>query len=371
VTGQHRLLPLRCLPDLNARMTFPLQLGLKRPQQKSYPHLNGLYLLLRGSGLSRIEAGGAKPRLVLDETVLASWAELSPTEQYCTLLESWLLRADPAAIGEQGGLFSSDHPIRGWDYLFSQIPDQGLIVAGRKDIEDDLRFDPKLHNLALLELFGFATVQPNPPQPKAGWQIGRIWKTPLGEAMLQLLYDTIAKNVRALSVHQTSPIPFGALQPVLQPYFPAWQRNLVIPEREFEAGVHIFKVSLGTGLWRRIGIPGHLTLDILSAAILDAYGFAYDHLDRFTYTDRFGVSKHINHLDLEWEEEPTTAEVRVGELPLAPGDVMIYLFDFGDGWEFDVALERIAPADAEITQPEILEGRGQAPEQYGWGDYEP
>ncbi len=34
VTGQYHRLPLRVLSDLNAQMTFPLQLGLKRPQAK-------------------------------------------------------------------------------------------------------------------------------------------------------------------------------------------------------------------------------------------------------------------------------------------------------------------------------------------------
>jgi hypothetical protein len=364
VTGQYHLLPLRVLPDLNAQMTFPIQLGLNRPQQKSYPHLNGLFLLLRGTGLTRLETGGSKSRLVLDEAVLSSWAGLTLIEQYFTLLESWLLRADPGVLGEREGLFRFDHPLQGWSYLFKQIPGRGLIVSGNKQIEDDLRYHPKLHNLALLELFGFVTVQPNPPKPKAGWQIGRVWRTALGEAMLQLLYNTVANNVHTLLANGASFIPFGALQPVLQPYFPAWQRNLVIPGHEFQAGVHVFRVALDKNLWRQISIPGHLTLDTLSGAILDAYEFDHDHLDRFTYTNRFGVSQHINHPYLE--EEPSTAEVQVGELPLTSGDVMTYLYDFGDSWRFEVKLERIAPPHPDITQPAFLETCGESPEQYTW-----
>ena len=53
VTGTH-LLPSRVLPEIDARLTHPLQLRLKRPQQKSYPHINGLYLLVRASGLTRV-----------------------------------------------------------------------------------------------------------------------------------------------------------------------------------------------------------------------------------------------------------------------------------------------------------------------------
>jgi hypothetical protein len=46
LTPRHQL-PLRALPEINARLTHPLELGLKRLQQKSYPHIQGLYLLVR------------------------------------------------------------------------------------------------------------------------------------------------------------------------------------------------------------------------------------------------------------------------------------------------------------------------------------
>jgi hypothetical protein len=60
VTAQNHLLPLNALVPLNARMTRPIELGLKRPQQRSFPHLNALYLLLRASGLTTIEGRGTK-----------------------------------------------------------------------------------------------------------------------------------------------------------------------------------------------------------------------------------------------------------------------------------------------------------------------
>jgi hypothetical protein len=43
---------------------------------------------------------------------------------------------------------------------------------------------------------------------------------------------------------------------------------------------------------------------------------------------------------------------------------MIYLYDFGDQWEFDVTLERVDPADAAARDAVILDGRGEAPDQY-------
>ncbi len=97
-----------------------------------------------------------------------------------------------------------------------------------------------------------------------------------------------------------------------------------MPDSQFQPGLHIFKVSLGKNLWRIIAVPGDTPLDFMANAILDAYNFGHDHLDRFTYTDSFGVPRHVNHPYLE--EPPSTEEVIVGDLPLGPGDALTYLF---------------------------------------------
>ena len=48
----HHVLPPDVLVELDARMARPLRLRMKRPKQASYPHLNGLYLLLRATQLA-------------------------------------------------------------------------------------------------------------------------------------------------------------------------------------------------------------------------------------------------------------------------------------------------------------------------------
>jgi hypothetical protein len=94
VSGIHQVLSMSVLAELNARLSKPLRVGLKRPQQKSYPHINGLYLLLRASGLSLVEVEGKQPLLTLDQEALASWRGLNATERYFTLLEAWLVRGE-------------------------------------------------------------------------------------------------------------------------------------------------------------------------------------------------------------------------------------------------------------------------------------
>jgi hypothetical protein len=364
VTPMHQL-RRRLLPEINARLARPIQMGLQRPLQKSYPHLHGLYLLLRASGLTRVAGTAKKPLLVVDAAVYQVWQGLNPTERYGTLLETWLLRGHPEIIGErERGWFRVPDTFKESSWFFQRIPDAGLPVAGDEEVADALRYWPGWHNLGLLELFGLIAIQAGPPGPGQGWRIEHIDRTPFGDALLALLHARFfsdVHNIRALESKDA--VPFGVLQPTLQPYLPQWQTNLAIPAWVFREGAHVFKVTLWQGLWRRIAIPPGATLDKLASAILNAVGFDHDHLHKFSYRDRFGITQRINHPYLD--EGPWTSQVRVGDTPLTIGQTMTFLYDFGDQWEFEVALERVDP-DLALHKPQLLEAQGASPEQYGW-----
>ena len=157
-------------------------------------------------------------------------------------------------------------------------------------------------------------------------------------ALLQTAFFGDFDNILKLEAKEK--IPFGVLQPVLQPYFPEWRNNLSVPKWTFRDGAHIFKVSLGR-IWRRIVIPADQTLAALASTILNSVEFDHDHLYRFSYQNRFGALEDVNHPYME--EGPWASEVLVGEIPLRLGQTMSYLFDFGDDWEFAVTLERVDP----------------------------
>jgi hypothetical protein len=278
VSGQYHLLPLRRLPDLNARLTRPIQLDLKRPQQISYPAINGLYLLTRTSGLVYIDQTSSKPTMRLDLPPLQSWADLNPFEKYFTLLESWLVRGNPEILGERSSLGWMTRRIHSWASLFERTPPEGRPIAGDTQAEASLRYTPGPYNLALLELFGFMVIQHLPPEPRGGWRIARLYRTPLGEAVLYLLVEHYEQEFDYF--HDPTEADFipGRLQPIFQPYVPQWQNNLAFPEIGFREGQFVFKVSLGRA-WRRIAIPPAFTLDELRLAILNAFDFADpDHL---------------------------------------------------------------------------------------------
>lgn len=365
VTDAQHFLPVKALPQFNAKLTHPIPLGLKRAQQKSYPHIHGLYWLLRATGLSYVDEGGAKPRLVLDEEALQSWRGLNPTERYFTLLETWLLHARPEIIGERGGWYS--YPALSWADFFQRIPDAGLTIAGDDRAEGHLKYFPGLQSVALLELFGLLRVEHGRPEAKKGWRIVRLFRTELGDALLALLVRTLGEPEYMYRFAEETDLAYGVLQAIVEPFFPEFQNNLVLPGFEFQDGTYVFKVSL-VEIWRRIAIPARLTLDNLAAAILNAYEFDFDHLWRFSYQTRFGWPMHVHHSYMD--EGPWTDEELIGDLPLKAGERMVFLYDFGDNWEFDVALERIDPVDPDIQKPVVLESHGEAPEQYpSWEDW--
>jgi hypothetical protein len=184
-----------------------------------------------------------------------------------------------------------------------------------------------------------------------------------------LLYEEILGDFDKMMALEGAPQgAFGALQPIFQPYVPAWQNNLQLPQWAFRDGTYLFKVSLGHGLWRRIAVPAGLSLDGLAHAVLNAYEFDHDHLYQFSYRNRFGVEEKVVHPS--FDDGPWTSEVQVGDVPLPVGQAMTYLYDFGDCWRFAVTLERVDPADTSVGKPTVLDGRGDAPGQYPVWDEE-
>lgn len=133
---------------LNQRLSHPTDVRLKRPVQKSYPYIHGLYLLLRLLGIVQILPQGKVQVFTVDQAVLPVWNRLNPTEQYFTLLEAWLMLADEAVIGERGG-GSPNQPLYKLGLFWAGAPDT-LRFPTYKD-QHQMQFIPGFHNLALLE----------------------------------------------------------------------------------------------------------------------------------------------------------------------------------------------------------------------------
>jgi hypothetical protein len=380
VSSKLQHLPFKVLAELNAQLSTPIQIDLKRPQQKSYPNIHGLYLLLRATGIATVVAQGKKLQLRLDPQIHDDWQQLNPTEQYFSLLEAWFIRSHPEMLGEErsGPLMMGDRCLQGW----SQFTKKSACSFAQYTDQDRLGYLPGFHNLALMEMFGWLALATGKPAQGKGWRIKKVAALPWGKAIMVLINNAYLAVQYDWPAMTNPTLPFGDLQPTLQPYFPEWQQNLVVPSLPFRAGRHIFKVSLGK-VWRRIAITGEAPLASLSGLILDSVDFDSDHLDQFTYKTPTGRTMEVCHPYMDGGDL-TTEDVQIGSLPLIEGSTMEYLFDFGDCWKFQVQLETVeepAPEPASkgfgkvkgkkkrpsrTRKPlgEIIETHGEAPQQY-------
>ncbi len=363
-TGKYRLLPMKSLEEINRKLVHPIQINMTRPQQKSYPNLHGLYLLLRSTGMLRVDKEGAKAFLVIDNQMHQGWTALNPTEKYFTLLDAWMLHGSDELIGERSS-FVDLPPLFKCSRFIQSLENGRMNVIKNKLNEDHLRYAVGLHHLALLELFGIVSILTDATKNTRGWRIKSVITTTLGDSLMRLFVP-----LSELSVSTFDDIAVGSedgiskLMPIVQPFFPEWRKTNKItdPEYEFKDGVYIFTVTLGK-VWVKISATGAMMFENLSDAILAAFGFDHEHLYQFVYRNQFGIEKHIVHPYMD-DGEPTTTEIAIGDLLLVPGDTMTYQYDFGEDWDFKIHLEEVQPSNKRQKKPKILERYGKPPEQY-------
>jgi hypothetical protein len=112
----------------------------------------------------------------------------------------------------------------------------------------------------------------------------------------------------------------------------------------------------GPPVWRQVVIPAGYTLDRVHGVIQAAMGWQNSHLHMFRIADReYGPASL--HDELETLDEK---QFRIGDL-MKTGDLAGYEYDFGDGWEHELAVEASAPADAARVYPECTGGKGACP----------
>lgn len=122
---------------------------------------------------------------------------------------------------------------------------------------------------------------------------------------------------------------------------------------------------------RKIQIAETQSLYNFAKAITQAFGFYFDHCFGFYENfERYHDSKKAYELFTDIGEEPLSPQtkgVKKTQLRAAfkkPGEKMLFLFDYGDGWRFSVQLEEIRTAEKRDLKPVILERVGEAPLQY-------
>lgn len=139
-------------------------------------------------------------------------------------------------------------------------------------------------------------------------------------------------------------------------------------KNEFER-VYQFKISLydiKPLIWRRVQVPETYTFWDLHCAIQDAMGWTDSHLHEFHKGDLcIGIPQE------EYEHKVITDwDINIRDIFSKENVRMKYMYDFGDGWEHEIKIEKIVPREKDIDYPRCTGGeRACPPEDCGgaWG----
>jgi hypothetical protein len=127
------------------------------------------------------------------------------------------------------------------------------------------------------------------------------------------------------------------------------------------AGIAQLRIKLNDvepAVVRRVEVPLAIRLDRLHLVLQAAMGWSDSHLYEFRARDiGWGVP------DPDFGDRPLDArKARLADVVQDTGVRSLkYLYDFGDGWEHTVRIERITDAVPGITYPRLIEATGRCP----------
>lgn len=139
-------------------------------------------------------------------------------------------------------------------------------------------------------------------------------------------------------------------------------------KQPFGVTVRVDLVGAKPPVWRRLVLPSTVRLDQLHGVLQAVFDWTDSHLHRFSLgPDDWGDGeKYLCPYDVEEGEDDGVPEsdVRVDEVLAAPGDVLTYLYDYGDNWHHLLVVEEVGPAAEDVA---LLAGHGAAPPEDSGG----
>ncbi|SRR5581483_3870355 len=120
-------------------------------------------------------------------------------------------------------------------------------------------------------------------------------------------------------------------------------------------------------IWRRIQVRGNTSLAKLHDIIQIVMGWTNSHLHQFQIGEKYYSDPQFD-LDFTASERGKSLD----RLGLAPQKHFRYEYDFGDGWDHDILVEKILAPEPDAHYPRCLKGKlACPPEDCGgiWGYY--
>ncbi|MGO1543955.1 MAG: plasmid pRiA4b ORF-3 family protein [Gulosibacter sp.] len=158
---------------------------------------------------------------------------------------------------------------------------------------------------------------------------------------------------------------------------------LPIPDAVRGFAIRLDLLDVKPPVWRRLEVPGDIMLNRLHDVVQAAMGWTGSHLHTFrTTNDRNPPPVFLTRFDLEEGDQGILEDdVRLDQVFEAKGDRLWYDYDFGDGWEHELRVEKVLADPPEVPRcvdgklacpPEDCGGTGGYAELAAWvrGDYD-
>src|SRR3989442_1757590 len=110
-------------------------------------------------------------------------------------------------------------------------------------------------------------------------------------------------------------------------------------------------------IWRRVVVPDTFTLGNLHGLIQRAMGWGGGHMHEFRMPPR-GFGPPLRTFGHEGEDEDATL---LRDVLVRKDQMLLYEYDFGDGWLHGIQLERILPLEPARRYPVCMAGARACP----------
>lgn len=112
-------------------------------------------------------------------------------------------------------------------------------------------------------------------------------------------------------------------------------------------------------IWRQVLVPLDINFYQLHAIIQGAMGWYDGHLHAFK--DQYNGIEIGIPFDDGFSDTIDGSKVKISKYLTRKGDQMLYEYDFGDGWEHLIEVQKVVPAEKGDKVPHLIKGKGACP----------
>jgi hypothetical protein len=139
-----------------------------------------------------------------------------------------------------------------------------------------------------------------------------------------------------------------------------------MPTKKVQNPQEIYQIKvtlLGTRppIWRRLLVPANLTLEQLHVVLQVAMGWKGEHLHDFRIGQKRYETPDPNDLFMGPAAVGDERTVQLCSVLGKVGAKAVYTYDFGDGWEHGIAVEKVLPPEAGHVYPVCVAGKRHGP----------